>query len=217
MVRAREPRLRDPCPCGSGKRYEDCCLESDDAFSARLSNSERGLFLDTWFGLLSYVERTKIVTGKAIRTVSRNTATPEQIFMLRNELLKEPNLIDRYVKFGSRELMPEKINLLKSWRRLHRIVKFVVLRYLKKYAVLIGTSEDDQDTLYGVYGVSHPLSHMIRQDIPANIVTVLLPFKGKIICAGFLQISDVSSCGGIRRRLRERYSALRKGIVTSFD
>jgi hypothetical protein len=219
-VPSREPRPEDPCPCGSGKRHDNCCLARDDACPACLSGRERGLFFEAWFALISYVDRTKKVNVEAIKPEFPTSASFDQILKARNALWEDPGLIDGYVKSGARELNPEIISILESWRRFHRKGNFIVLRFLKKYAVVIGADKGDAEMLYGVHGISQPLSHMMfGMDVPAYVGTVLLPFNGKIISDGFLAFSNIRFGGGIKRSLRQQYSELKKGkgIVTSFE
>jgi|LakMenE01Jun11ns_1017448.scaffolds.fasta_scaffold9867676_3 uncharacterized protein len=62
----------DPCPCGSGKKYKNCCLPKDKPsgkkkFSAKLLSAPKGINL---------IERTY---GAAIEASQRKESAPKDV------------------------------------------------------------------------------------------------------------------------------------------
>jgi predicted nucleic acid-binding Zn ribbon protein len=61
-------RHKDPCPCGSGKRYKHCCLEKD---RKRNRNSYWGAF-----GIVAALALIALVVGARERSAARTAARP---------------------------------------------------------------------------------------------------------------------------------------------
>ena len=174
----------DPCPCGSGKKYKKCCAMIDDAETAQLSPEECRLFYETWYGLMGFInERMSVIKAK-IKPEYPNAVNDVMIHKVREVLWKKPELIDEYLREA--ELSQEKIDILELWRRNHKKGMFFILEYQSEYAVAIGPNEDGEDRLYGIKGISNSVANTLRRNLPAQIETVLLPFKGKIIYDSFL-------------------------------
>jgi len=206
----------EPCPCGRGRKYKDCCLKVEESQIAQLSRSDCRLFYETWYGLMSYInEREKIIRAE-IKPVYPNTVSDEQIFKVREILWNDPKLIDDYLSVA--RLPKEKTDLIKSWRD-HRISgKFVLVEYTPEYAVAIGSNEKGEDILYGIKGISRPLSAAMQRELPTIFETVLLPFKNQIIYDCFLSPMSVGFASGAKKMFDEMYEkALKNGIVTSLD
>lgn len=215
-MRRLEVGRNDPCPCGSGKKYKKCCARFDDEKTAQLSSDECRLFYETWFGLMSFVNERKNVIKAKIKPEYPNPVTDMMIHKVREVLWKKPELIDEYI--SETELPQEKIHILKLWRTNHKMGMFFILEYQPEYAVAIASNEQGEDRLYGIKGISNSVANTLQRNLPAQIETVLLPFKGKIIYDSLLGSMPISYAEGAKAAFREMYDkAIKHGIITSLE
>ena len=216
IERRKKIGRNDPCPCGSGKKYKKCCAKLDDTKSAQLSSEERILFFETWFGLMGFVnERIKVIKVK-IKPEFPNTVSDTMILKVREVLWEEPELIDEYI--NTAQLTQEKIDILKLWRTNYKKGMFLILEYQAEYAVAIAPNDQGEDRLYGIKGISDSVATTLRQNLPTQIETVLLPFKGKIIYDSFIGTFPLSFGEGAKAAFREMYAnAAKHGIITSLE
>ncbi len=206
----------DPCPCGSGKKYKKCCALLDDTQTAQLSSDECRLFYETWYGLMGFVnERMGVIKAK-IRPEYPNSVSDMMVHKVREVLWERPELINEYV--SETELSQEKIDILRLWRTNHKKGMIFILEYQPEYAVAIAPNEQSEDRLYGIKGISNSVANALRRDLPAQIETVLLPFKGKIIYDSFISSMPIGFAEGAKTAFREMYDkAIRQGIITSLE
>ena len=206
----------DPCPCGSGKKYKKCCARIDDEKTAQLSPEECRLFYETWFGLMSFVNERKSVIETKIKPEYPNTVNDMMIHKVREVLWKKPELIDEYIR--ETELPQEKINILKLWRTNHKKGMLFILEYQPKYAVVIASNEQGEDRLYGIKGISNSVANTLQRNLPVQIETVLLPFKGKLIYDSFIGTMPIEFAEGAKAAFRRMYDeAIKYGIITSLE
>jgi len=206
----------DPCPCGSGKKYKKCCAKFDEAKSAQLSAEECRFFYEIWYGLMSFVnERMGVIKAK-IKPEYPNAVSDMRIHKVREVLWENPELIDEYI--NETQLPQEKIDILKLWRTKHKKGMFIIVEYRPEFAVAIGQNEQGEDRAYGIKGISNSVANTLRRDLPAQIETVLLPFKGKIIYDSFISSIQIGLGEGAKSLFREIYDkALKHGIITSLE
>lgn len=216
LMQKQKVGRNDPCPCGSGKKYKKCCALVEDAKTAQLSEDERREFYLIWFGLMGFVnERMKVVNVK-IKPEFPNTVSDMMIHKVREVLWENPELIDEYIK--KTELPQDKIEILKLWRTKFKKGMFFVLEYQAEYAVAIAPDDQEKDRLYGIKGISNSVSVTLSRDLPVQIETVLLPFKGKIIYDSFMTSMSIRFGEGVRASFREMYDkAIRHGIITRME
>lgn len=206
----------DPCPCGSGKKYKKCCALVDDVKTAQLSDAECRLFYETWYGLLGFVnEREHIIKAK-IKAEYPNNVSDVLLHKVREVLWEKPELIDEYLREA--ELPLEKIKILKLWRTNHIKTNLLILEYQPDYAVALASNEQGEDRLYGIKGISNSISKVLRQKLPVQTKTVLLPFLGKIIYDSFIESMPIEFMEGAKATFRVMHDkAMEFGIRTSFD
>lgn len=206
----------DPCPCGSGKKYKKCCAMFDDAKTAQLSSDECRLFYETWYGLMGFVnERVGVIKAK-IKPEYPNAVSDMMVHKVREVLWEKPEMIDEYI--SKTELPQEKINILKLWRANHKKGMIFLLEYQPEYAVAIASNAKGEDRLYGIKGISNSIANILRRDLPVQIETVLLPFKGKIIYDSFISSVPIGFAEGAKAVFREMHDkAIKHGIITSLE
>ena len=206
----------DPCPCGSGKKYKKCCALFDDKKTAQLSSDECRLFYETWYGLMGFVNEKRHVINAKIKPEYPNSVSDMMVHKVREVLWEKPELIDDYL--SETKLPQEKIDILKLWRTKHKKGMFFILEYQPEYAVAIAPNEHGQDRLYGIKGISNSMANVLRRELPIQIETVLLPFRGKIIYDSFMGSVPVGFLSGAKAAFREMYDgAIKHGIITSLD
>lgn len=206
----------DPCPCGSGKKYKKCCAIFDEKKTAQLSSEECRLFYETWYGLMGFVNDRKSVIKAKIKPEYPNAVSDMMVHKVREVLWEKPELIDEYI--SETELPQEKIDILKLWRTNHKKGMILLLEYQPEYAVAIAPDAQGEDRLYGIKGISNSIANALRRDLPAQIETVLLPFKGKIIYDSFMGSMPIGFAEGAKAAFREMYNkAAKYGIITSLE
>ncbi|HVI40666.1 MAG TPA: SEC-C metal-binding domain-containing protein, partial [Anaerovoracaceae bacterium] len=206
----------DPCPCGSGKKYKKCCAIFDDEKTAQLSSEECRLFYETWYGLMGFVNDRKSVIKAKIKPEYPNAVSDMMVHKVREVLWEKPELIDEYI--SETELPEEKIDILKLWRTNHKKGMFFILEYQPEYAVAIAPDAQGEDRLYGIKGISSSMENALRRNLPAQIETVLLPFKGKIIYDSFMSSMPIGFAEGAKAAFREMHDkAIKYGIITSLE
>ena len=206
----------DPCPCGSGNKFKKCCAKVNDTKSAQLNADECRLFYETWYGLMGFVnERMGVIKAK-IKPEYPNTLDDRMVHKVREVLWKKPELIDEYI--SETELPQEKIDILKLWRTKHKIGMLIILEYRPDYAVALTSNEQGEDRLYGIKGISNSVANTLRRGLPAQIETVLLPFKGKIIYDSFISSMSIGFGEGAKAAFYEMHDkAMKFNIITSLE
>lgn len=95
--------------------------------------------------------------------------------------------------------------------------RFVFFRQLKKHLVAIETGESGR--VFGILGLTQPLDEIVSQQFPALVETILMPFRGRIVCDGLISSFAIYIGPGLRRSLGETYRAAKDegSILVSFD
>jgi hypothetical protein len=160
-------------------------------------------------------ERMGVIKAK-IKPEYPNAVNDIMVHKVREALWRMPGLIDEYI--NETELPQEKIDILKLWRTNHKKGMIFILEYQPEYAVAIAPNEQGEDRLYGIKGISNSVSNTLRRGLPAQIETVLLPFKGKIIYDSFISSISIGFGEGAKAAFREMYDkAIKHGVITSLE
>lgn len=204
----------DSCPCGSGKKYKKCCGSADMRKTAKLSSDECKLFYETWYGLMAFVNEKEAVIKDKIKPEYPNQVSDRKTHKVREVLWENPSLISEYI--NKSELTQEKRDILKLWETKHKKGSFILLEHQTEYSVCIGSNDEGEDRLYGIKGLSNPISYILQRDLPVTIKAVLLPFKGKIVYDSFLISMGVKYGQGAKKVINEMYDkAIKHGIITT--
>lgn len=203
----------EPCPCGSGKKYKNCCSRFTSARTAQLNDHDCEHFYILWIGLLGFVNEKMNVVNEKIEPIYPNPVPDQVLYLVRNVLWKNPQLIEEYVQES--DLPREDVDILMLWRTNYKEGSFIVFRYEAEYAVVIGSNENGEDRLYGLKGISQTVAAALKHRQPAMIKTVLLPYKGMIIYDSFTSLSPISYAQGALESFRRVYeNALKHGVIT---
>jgi hypothetical protein len=193
-----------PCPCGSGKKYKNCCSLIENSGTAQLSHSECKLFYETWYKLLDFVNHKLHVVDYRISHVYPDYHDETLLLKIREKLWRNPKLIRNFLG-NTPGLSAEEISLLQSWEKHHVKGQFVLLKYEPEYAVLMRMDKSKTNTLYAVKGMASSFSKAMHSELPVIIETVLLPFGESIVYDSFIASHSIKFGDGIRNMLEEEY------------
>ncbi|MDR1641556.1 MAG: SEC-C domain-containing protein [Clostridiales bacterium] len=208
--------FRVPCPCGSGKSLQDCCIEAAGA-NASLSASDSDLFCDTWIGLMHFInERTHIVPREDEVIHPDDKQGINVYARVREELCKNPIWIDKCLAEG--KFFGEKKALLQSWRGHYNKKSCLMVSPASKHDIVLAETETGEDKLFCVKGVSWSISNFLSRTPPYYFAAVILPFKDKIVTDGCIRI-DKSEIDEASRKELEGVIALSAmhGLITRLD
>lgn len=173
-------------------------------------------FFRLYWGLNAYVNQQLAIIPKQFTADSFRNIPIEQLAVVRDALIANPELLHRYLAEDPNQLSPADRDIVSSWR-LKRTGQFVVVRHLKKYSVFL----DDKPPghLYGVVGLQSPIHEMLEQKPPVLVGTVLLPFCGVIVADGLISSTQVHLGRNIQEDIRQHYNRikLRAGITICLD
>ena len=178
-----------------------------------LQSEERILFNKNWLGLLAYVNDKQKIISDFGHPKKPFGVKPEHIIKIKTVLWKNNNLIEEYIK-SKKRISESDFQLLNSWKK-RLFNNFIILRFLKKYTVFL---DEKKKLLYGVIGITNPLSDMIDEHcLPMMTETTLMPFYDRIIYDGTLSCYNISFGLNFRRHYKELYSEIKakKGIICS--
>jgi hypothetical protein len=205
----------EPCPCGSGKKYKNCCALIESSGAAQLSHSERKLFYETWYKLLNFINQKYSISNIRIMPIYPAVHDETQLYKIREKLWENPGLIGEFVS-KSDSLSGEEISLLESWENRHIKGRFLLMKYESEYAVLMRMDEDKDSALYAVKGITTSIAGVMRRELPVMLDTVLLPFGGKIVYDSFMGSHDIKFGDGILDTFADEFARARDlyGIIT---
>lgn len=180
----------------------------------QLSEKDAELYYELMQALQFYVNRKLKIYPDVKTRDEYDDCEFEEKFEVRNALFENPKLIDQFVRENPDGFSDEQLDIVSKWKNFVK-GEFQIERYLKRCAILI-----KGDDVYGVLGINQGFDEMIpKSRLPFFILTVLLPFKGKIIYDGLFQAYNVFFGGGVKRRLKETYMTAKQNdrIIESLE
>jgi len=221
--RPKEPVINLPvkvgrnerCPCGSGKKYKNCCALVEASGAAQLSFGERKLYYETWYKLLDFINQKHKIFNFRIKPVYPAIHDETQLYKIREKLWASPRQIEEFIN-GRGDLSDNEINLLQSWEKRHIKGQFLLMKYENEYAVLMRADKGKDPKLYAVKGMSTSIAEAMHRDLPVMLDTVLLPFGDKIIYDSFMISLPLTFGDGMREMLYDDYARAKDmyGITT---
>lgn len=170
-----------------------------------IPESESNLFLKLWLELLLFTNK-EVGLFADCQTIEelKELALNDRVG-LRAAFLARPELIDRFVEKNPAGFDEDELSIVRSWR--HFVAgDFIIERYLAKHAIFIQGAK-----VYKVLALSDPFDLFVaKEELPAYVTTVLLPFKGQIVYDGLMGLHKIRFGGGVRARLREQYSDIKR-------
>lgn len=194
-----------PCPCGSGKKYKNCCKPIEDSGSAQLSHSERRLFYETWYKLLDFVNRKLHVIDYTFSMVYQEYHDETLLFKIRERLWENPGLIGEFAHSNAK-LSGEEAGLLQAWKNHHIQGRFILMKYTPDSAILMRMDDHEAPLLYAVKGITDSIAEAMHRRLPVMLETVLLPFHDRIIYDSFMASHAIDFGDGIREAFEDAYN-----------
>ena len=170
-------------------------------------------FFKNWLGLLAFVNDKHNLIKNFGHPKKPTGISSEKVITLKTKLWEDVTIIDEYIN-SVHNLPEDDEQILKGWKN-NIPGLFVIISHLKKHTVFMN---DKQDALYGVIGISCPISEMLPPNmLPLMIETTLIPFKGRIIYDSLFNVYDVHIGPNMRRSYKSAYAEIKneKGIVVS--
>jgi len=168
-----------------------------------LNQEDITLFFKLWFALCFSINCKHKIVPQFEEPIYGDYLEKELFCTIRKELWANPVLIDEFLASDGAMLSDEEKSILMSWRTNFIYGEFIVLKYLKKYAVFM--SIDKNPKFYGVCGISDSIELTLQRVLPCIMETALLPFKGKIIYDSIFIDRSVSFGPGMQRTFAEDY------------
>jgi len=178
-----------------------------------LPPEEVQLFYRLYWNALAYANQSLNILPELASWEDISKQPMEKVGELRDAFWAKPELLERFIAENPAGLPPEELRIVTGWRH-HLKGNFYILRYLKSYAVFLSAGSEPH--LYGVLGLVDPIPDVIGgYPLPVYLQTVLLPFRGRIIYDGLIQMYRLLFGGGFRSSLNETYRRLKEkeGII----
>ena len=203
----------DPCPCGSGKKYKNCCLNkviqvdfSSKEYKDCVKEENSMMFFALRNLLLDYTNQKYNINKKLRNFDDICDAESEELIDIRDKLWENPNIIKNYLKENPNKLNEELISIIKSWNEKKINKEFVLYKYEDEYALFI-----DDYNIYYVKGLEERIRDMIpEQKLPIFVKTVLLPLKDQIIYDSYVEQYNMAVGNNLRKVWDDNYKKLLK-------
>ncbi len=180
----------------------------------QLSTEDTALFFKLMSALQVFANR-RLRTLQNLEEVEQYQKIPnEQRIKLRNAFYEQPEIIDDFVQKNPFDFSPDELEIISKWKNFIS-GDFYIERILKKYTVFIGDNK-----VFGVMALTQSFREVLGgMPLPIYIKTVLLPFKGKIIYDGLIEVYNIYFGGGISSSMENTYKAakLQGKIIESLD
>ena len=150
-----------------------------------LDQQDSDLFFRLYFDLLGYANQKHKIVKNLTNARHPKIVYKQDAYVIREKLFTNPAWIDEYIQTYGKEFDEDELSILTSWRDHFIKDMFFVMKNLAKYSVFMNSGEASDPRLYGVTGLTQPISDFFnKSDLPVIVDAVILPFKGKIIYDG---------------------------------
>jgi len=173
------------------------------------------LFFELMWKLQYYVNQKRGCHKNISSMEAYASLSTEKKLKARDELWKNPELIEAYVQENPDALPPGQLEIVRKWTDFIK-GSFFILRHLKKGSIFIGKD----DRVYAVHGIQDPLDEVLPSYIlPQMVEAILLAFKGRVIYDGLLSGYNIHFGAGIRANLTHTYrlAKQRNRIITTLE
>lgn len=222
----------DPCPCGSGKKYKKCCLIKQqtkplDAIELKepsdipepLNEKEVTEFYATWSGFVNYVSKlySEVYEKQYIAIYEKDKF---EKYLVSNDALKGTyclevrdflttnfyKLVDDFLRDNRVSKKREKELL--EFRDFYKSSSYHSFeKFTNGNAIFWDTQNSN---CYYVSKCYDNLSMLLPKYTMFN--TILLPFRGRIVCDGIIGQYDMDIGANMQKSLKEEYEDTRANI-----
>ena len=210
----------DPCPCGSGKKYKNCCLNKVVQVDFKhkkhedcIEEEDSKMFFALKNLLFDYTNQKYNINPELEDLGDICNAEPEEIKEIREKVWNDSSVIKDYIKENPNELNHEMVSTIEEWNKKKINKEFILYKYEDKYALFM-----DDDNIYYVKGLKESIRNMIpEQKLPMFVKTVLLPLKNQIIYDSFIEQFNMSFGKGMRKIWDENYEKMLKENKVKYE
>lgn len=181
-----------------------------------LSKEDAVLFLRLYWTLMAFGNDQGRIsparfTGETFSTVPRS-----ELIKVRDEVLKSPAVLERFLAENPARLPPEHLELVAPWRRCLS-GPFLVLKHLQKYSVFM--NEQPPVHLYGVGGLNSSFAELVRAPLPLRVAATLVPWRERIVVDGLVASYAIQFGPGYRSSFNAQYAEIKRseGITERLD
>ena len=163
--------------------------------------------------LLLYAnKRLRVISGLKTMKDLMNVEV-EKWIAIRDALHEKPEIINDFVKLNPYKLPKKQLDLVLEWKNSVKGT-FFIIKHLKNYSVFLDVNEPPH--VYGVLGLSEEFKEMLGPELPKQVKTVLIPYKGRIIFDGLIVMTRIIFGRGFSTDLNEQYreAKFRYGVIT---
>ncbi len=183
----------------------------------QLTTSQAQRFYGIWFPLLRFANQKRRVIKESL--LLGESLNPTDAAIVREVLWSDDRLLEEFVRRNPARLPDADLRVVESWR--WRVAgRFLVVKHLKKYSVLISGEQSSHagPEVYGVVGINCPLDDVIY-DTPCMIQATLIPFEGKITYDSLFSSYSISFGRNITGTLNQDYQNAKKrgAIIESLE
>ncbi|MFL5626753.1 MAG: hypothetical protein ACJ788_14310 [Ktedonobacteraceae bacterium] len=175
----------------------------------RVSTDAADCFITLYMRLLYYAGQRRDVLPPDM-SFHEFLAEPSLVKIACREKIYEPwPLINDFLSAHGDTLSGEEQKTVEAWTR-SISGTFVILRHLKKYTIFLHSTSPP--SAYGVLGLTTDLEELLPKPcLPLSVKTVLLPYKGVVVCDGMLKLSvyDMINGPNMRSGLDEDYKNIK--------
>lgn len=192
----------EPCPCGSGKNSEDCCLDSDYSISnkALLDEARQNLFYEMNHALISNVNDEFGYVQASDEEDFYNKLTDEDYVYLKDLIHMEENLLEEFQAINDFDDL--EIEIIKGLKNAIKD-EFIAIKYENQKLVLGNLRTDE---VYHISGLSVPLGLIIDQDsLPMMVNTRLIPLSEMIVYDAVITELPIKIGNELKASLEENF------------
>ena len=198
----------EPCPCGSGKKYKQCCLNKvvkvdfrDEQYKDCINKEDSIMFFLLRNILLNYTNYKYKINPELEDLIDINNSEPEEVKEIREKLWTNTSIISDYIKENPDNLDKQSLDIISEWNKKKINSKFILYKYENEYAVFIG-----EENIYYVKGLRDTIRNIIPEyKLPIFVETVLLPFKEQIIYDSYIIQYNMSFGTGMKDIFNKQY------------
>jgi hypothetical protein len=158
-----------------------------------LNDQDRAVFFRLYFDLLYCANKEHGIVSDLADGRHPKIVDSAKAYQVREKIIENPSWIDEYIELNQTGLSAEDQEILLAWQQHFVRGKFLLMRYLAKFAVFMTTGDEDSTRLYGVTGLSHQFEDVIpKANLPMMFEAIILPFRDKIIYDGLISPYSIS-------------------------
>lgn len=227
----KKPGRNDPCYCGSGKKYKNCCMlkdqmeeiqaeqrrdkvieneylvENSETINDCLPEKEGRKFFELFFSLLLYVNKKYNIIDDMKDLSYFRTITPENQNKVITKLWENSStIIPEYISKNPDSFTKEELDIIALWEKKKITDHFVVYKYTNDYTELLG-----KDCIYKIKGLKKSIRiDIFKEELPMYIETTLLPYEDYIVYDSIISKISISLGPNIKKEIKENYNDLVK-------